>query len=47
MGSPDQPLKCIEAVIEQDLEYQNVLVTVAENPETEYVVALEDSQGEF
>ena len=34
-------------MIEQDHEYQNVVLTVTESPKTEYVVALEDSDGEF
>ena len=46
-GSSNQLRQCIEAVVEQEHEYQNVVVTVRDSFKTEYVLALEDSDGEF
>ena len=46
-GSADQLRRCIEAVVAEDHEYQNVVVTVRESPKTEHVVALADADGEF
>ena len=46
-GSADQLRQCIEAVVERDHEYQNVLVTVKESFKVEHVVALADADGEF
>ena len=46
-GSADQLRQCIEAVVAESHEYQNVVVTVRESPKIEYVMALADSDGEF
>ena len=47
MGSADQLRQCIEAVVQRDYEYRDVVVTVKESPKTECIVALADSDGEF
>ena len=46
-GPADQLRQCIEAVVQRDHEYRDVVVTVRESPKIELTVALADSDGEF
>ncbi len=46
-GSQDQLRQCVEGVVQRDHDYQNVMVVIRESIKMEYIIVLQDSEGEF
>lgn len=46
-GSVEPLQPCIEAIVQRDHDYQNVVVIVRESLKVKHVAVLADSEGEF